>query len=75
MSKEVETISPETGLPEIAQSFAYWCKLQGAGESSSLDLSRYPSQTSIIMNQPNGEAWRPLSVTILSNPPVVEVLV
>jgi len=73
MSKEVETISTESGVPEISQAFSYWCKLMGS-EEASLSLCRYPSQTSLLRNSGEAVAWQPLSSTHLADPPIVELL-
>ena len=70
MSKEVETITSE-GKAEISQYFTFWAKLMHLNETTSVELCRYPSQTSIL-SQSGDPAWQPL--TQLLHPPTVELL-
>ncbi len=68
MSKE--TIDERTG--NVKQLFSFWSKLMVTGEGTP-DIFRYPSQTSILSR--NGDpAWQPLTSTINTDPPIVEIL-
>lgn len=66
MSKEIETTNDD--VPQVSQTFSYWANLMQGG---SLDVCRYPSQTSIL--GAGGGGWQCLEAT--QDPaPTVELL-
>jgi len=74
MSKEVESTSDGGG--EIHQVYSFWANLMG--NAGSLDLGRYPCQTTAMSAE---GAWQTLSNNVttpptapLINPPTVEVM-
>jgi len=80
MSKEIETApgstiyaAPNQPDPiEKTEVFSFWVKLMLIGEAT-YDISRYPSQTSILLQ--NGQpGWQSLPETRSVNPPIVELL-
>eukprot|EP01083_Nonionella_stella_P267621 904109_1 len=66
MSKEVRSEDNE-----ISQEYSFWAKLMAMGEVST-EISKYPSQTSIL-SQNGDPAWASLPTTRMLSPPTVEL--
>jgi len=73
MSKEVETISAETSVGEVAQVFTYTARLMVNGEGTA-DARQYPSQTSVLAHDGDEPAWQALATAPDLEPPIVELL-